>query len=276
MAADPASEQADERGSDERGSDERGSDDRKSNERGLDDRRAELAENLAEVRARIERACASAGRETAEIRLLAVTKTFPAADVALLSDLGLTDFAENRDGDAADKVTEFGALRPGREVRWSMVGRLQRNKARSVSRWADEVQSCDSVRLADALQHAVASDLSGGTRTGPLAVLVQASIDGDPSRGGITLSEVAELTDHIAGLDALRLLGVMAVAPVGVPPEDAFDRLAQVADQVRTSHPAATCLSAGMSGDLHEAITHGSTCVRVGTALLGGRRLASP
>lgn len=240
------------------------------------DRRAELAENLAALRDRVARACASADREPAEIRLLAVTKTFPATDVALLSDLGLADFAENRDGDAADKVAEFAELRPDRPVRWSMVGRLQRNKARSVANWADEVQSCDSVRLADALQHAVASALDGGTRREPLDVLVQASIDGDPARGGLTLSGVPKLTDHIAGLDALRLRGVMAVAPMGMPPEDAFDRLARVADQVRTIHPSATCLSAGMSGDLEEAITHGSTCVRVGTALLGGRRLASP
>jgi hypothetical protein len=240
------------------------------------DRRAELAENLAALRERVARACASADRDPSEVRLLAVTKTFPATDVALLSDLGLADFAENRDADAAGKVAEFADLRPDRPVRWTMVGRLQRNKARSVAGWADEVQSCDSVRLADALQHAVASALDRGTRREPLDVLVQASIDGDPARGGLTLSGVPNLTDHIAGLDALRLRGVMAVAPMGMPPEDAFDRLAQVADQVRTIHPSATCLSAGMSGDLEEAITHGSTCVRVGTALLGGRRLASP
>jgi pyridoxal phosphate enzyme (YggS family) len=240
------------------------------------DRAAELAENLIAVRERIAAACDLAGRDPAGIRLLAVTKTFPASDVALLSDLGLDDFGENRDGDAAAKVAEFTVLRPGRVIRWTMVGRLQRNKARSVARWADEVQSCDSVRLADALQHAASAELAGGTRSAPLDVLVQASIDGDPLRGGLTLSGLPELTDHIAGLDALRLRGVMAVAPVGMSPEDAFDRLAQAADQVRTIHPEATCLSAGMSGDLLEAITHGSTCVRVGTALLGGRRLASP
>jgi pyridoxal phosphate enzyme (YggS family) len=240
------------------------------------DRKAELAANIAATRDRIAKACAAAGRHPTEIRLLAVTKTFPATDVALLADLGLTDFAENRDQEAAPKAAELAALRPGVGVRWSMVGRLQRNKARSVVGWADEVQSVDSGRLADALANATAASLDRGNRTEPLDVLVQASIDGDPERGGCPLPDLLPLSDHIGGLDALRLRGVMAVAPLGMPPEQAFDRLAVAARQVRTSHPSATCLSAGMSGDLEQAITYGSTCVRVGTALLGGRPLASP
>jgi pyridoxal phosphate enzyme (YggS family) len=240
------------------------------------DRKAELAANLAAVRERIAAACAAADREPAEIRLLTVTKTFPAADVALLCDLDLDDFAENRDAEAAAKVAELRTLRPDHAARWAMVGRLQRNKAKSVAHWAAEVQSVDSGRLADALQHAVRLSLDRGDRADPLAVLIQASIDGDPARGGIPLDELFALSDHIAGLDALRLQGVMAVAPLGMPPEQAFDRLAVAVARMRTDHPAATCLSLGMSGDLEQAITHGSTCVRVGTALLGGRRLASP
>jgi PLP dependent protein len=239
-------------------------------------RQEELAANLVAVRERIAAACAAAHRDVAEVRLLAVTKTFPASDVALLCDLGLTDFAENRDGDAASKVAELADLRPEHPVRWTMVGRLQRNKARSVVRWATEVQSVDSGRLADALGHAAQLSLDRGDRAGPLDVLVQASVDGDPERGGCPLPDLSTLCDHIAGLEALRLLGVMAVAPMGMPPEQAFDRLAVATDRLRTDHPSATCLSSGMSGDLEEAITHGSTCVRVGTALLGGRRLASP
>jgi pyridoxal phosphate enzyme (YggS family) len=240
------------------------------------ERRAELAANLAAVRERIAAACAAAHRDPAEIRLLTVTKTFPAADVALLRDLGLADFAENRDAEAAAKVTELATLRPDHPARWTMVGHLQRNKARSVAQWAAEVQSVDSGRLADALQHAVSTSLERGNRSDQLDVLIQASIDDDPARGGIPLGELFALSDHIAGLDALRLLGVMAVAPLGMPPEQAFDRLTAAVARLRTDHPGATCLSLGMSGDLDQAITHGSTCVRVGTALLGGRRLASP
>jgi PLP dependent protein len=241
-----------------------------------EDRTAELAANLAVIRSRIEQACITAGRDPAEIRLLAVTKTFPATDVALLTDLGLADFAENRDVEAAGKVAELAALRPDHQVRWTMVGRLQRNKARSVADWAAEVQSVDSHRLADALQQATAAALDRGTRKAPMDVLVQASIDGDTDRGGCPLPDLLALSDHIAGRNALRLRGVMAVAPLGMSPERAFDRLRPAAEQLRAVHPGAECLSAGMSGDLGEAITYGSTCVRVGTALLGGRRLASP
>jgi PLP dependent protein len=239
-------------------------------------RSAELAENLAELRERIDRACAAAGRDPAGVRLLAVTKTFPAADVALLVDLGLTDFGENRDVEAAGKVAELAELRPASPVRWSMVGRLQRNKARSVTGWADEVQSVDSRRLADALHAAMRVTLDRGNRTAPLEVLVQASIDGDPERGGCPLGDLPGLSDHIAGCDTLRLRGVMAVAPLGMPPEQAFAQLAGAVDAVRSAHPEADVLSAGMSGDIEPAITYGSTCVRVGTGLLGGRRLASP
>ena len=236
-----------------------------------DERKAELAKALAEVEARIEAACAAAGRARAEVRLLAVTKTFPALDAALLTDLGVTGLAENRDQEAGPKADEVARLRPDAEVRWHMVGRLQRNKARSVVGWAREVQSVDSVRLADALGKAVANqDLP------PLDVLIQASLDDDPARGGCPLTGLTALADHIARVGGLRLRGLMAVAPLGADPARAFARLAEAAESLRSAHPGATELSAGMSGDLEQAIVHGSTCVRVGTALLGGRGLASP
>lgn len=235
-----------------------------------DDRKAALAKALEQVEERVRGACEAAGRSRDEVRLLAVTKTFPASDAALLTDLGLTELAENRDQEASTKVAEVTELRPEATVRWHMVGRLQRNKARSVVRWADEVQSVDSVRLAGALDKAVLAE--GRPR---LDVLVQASIDGDPARGGCPLPELPELAASIARTSGLRLRGVMAVAPLNADPGPAFERLAQAAERLRRDHPEATELSAGMSGDLEQAIRHGSTCVRVGTALLGGRGLAS-
>lgn len=236
------------------------------------DRKAELADALTAVRERISAACESAGRRPAEVTLLAVTKTFPASDVALLADLGLTEFAENRDAEAADKVATVAALRPGLRPRWHLVGRLQRNKARSVVRWADVVQSVDSVRLADALAKAVrAADRTESA--GPLNVLAQASIDADPARGGCALPELPELADAIARHAELRLCGVMCVAPMSMPVETAFERLAAAALGLRNDHPEATVISAGMSGDLEAAIRYGSTCVRVGTSLLGRRQL---
>ncbi|HWC83721.1 MAG TPA: YggS family pyridoxal phosphate-dependent enzyme [Pseudonocardiaceae bacterium] len=241
----------------------------------MTDRRADIAANLAAVRDRIARACAAADRDPAEVSLLAVTKTFPASDVALLSDLGLTEFAENRDPEAVGKIPEFDRLRPDAGARWQMVGRLQRNKARSVVRWADTVQSVDSERLADALARAAATALDKRERSEPLGVLIQASLDGDPARGGVPLPELPSLANRIASEASLELRGVMAVAPLGQPPEPYFERLADAADRLRTDHQGAIVMSAGMSGDLEAAIGWGSTCVRVGTALLGTRELAS-
>ncbi|KZB85729.1 YggS family pyridoxal phosphate-dependent enzyme [Amycolatopsis regifaucium] len=240
-----------------------------------DARKDELAANLAEVEQRIAAACEAAGRARDEVRLLAVTKTFPALDAALLADLGALDLAENRDQEAGPKAEEVAVLRPDARVRWHMVGSLQRNKARSVVRWADEVQSVDSERLADALAKATKSALDSGQRDHPLDVLIQVSLDDDPKRGGIRLNELARLAERMVHVGDLRLRGLMAVAPLGIAPAEAFEKLALASERLQEEHPNARELSAGMSNDLEQAIAHGSTCVRVGTALLGGRGLAS-
>ncbi|MGY0002776.1 YggS family pyridoxal phosphate-dependent enzyme [Micromonospora sp. I033] len=233
------------------------------------DRRAELAAGLARVRARIADACAAAGRDRGEVTLVAVTKTYPAADVVALAGLGVTDVGENRDQEAAPKAAEAAAA--GATPRWHFIGQLQRNKARSVVRYADVVQSVDSARLAAAL------DAAAAARDRPLDVLVQVSIDGDPARGG-ALPDAADpdrglgpVAAAVAGAGALRLAGLMAVAPLGWEPERAFARLAEVVARFRADHPGATVLSAGMSGDLEIAIRYGATHVRVGSALLGMR-----
>ncbi len=241
-----------------------------------DARKAELAASLAEVHERIAAACKAAGRERDEVRLLAVTKTFPALDAALLADLGALDLAENRDQEAGPKTDEVAELRPDARIRWHMVGSLQRNKAKSVVRWADEVHSVDSERLADALAKATRSALDSGQRDHPLDVLIQVSLDDDPNRGGFQVDEVNRLADRLGHVGDIRLRGLMAVAPLGIDPAKAFEKLALASARLRENHPKARELSAGMSNDLEQAIAHGSTCVRVGTALLGGRGLASP
>ncbi|MFE0530053.1 YggS family pyridoxal phosphate-dependent enzyme [Micromonospora parva] len=233
------------------------------------DRRAELEAGLAQVRSRIDDACAQAGRDRVEVTMIAVTKTYPASDVVALAGLGVTDMGENRDQEAAGKAAEVAAA--GVRPRWHFIGQLQRNKARSVVRYADVVHSVDSVRLARALATATAE------RQVPLDALVQVSIDGDAARGGALpgsadpgagLEPVAEAVAEAPGL---RLVGLMAVAPLGWEPERAFARLAEVADAFRVVHPGATALSAGMSGDFDIAIRYGATHVRVGSALLGMR-----
>jgi PLP dependent protein len=238
-------------------------------------RLTEIESALTEVRARIATACQAAGRAADAVRLIAVTKTFPAVDAALLTDLGVTDLGENREQEAGPKVTDLRELRPDVTPRWHMLGSLQRNKARAVARWAAEIQSVDSDRLVDALDRAVGAVREAGERTAPLDVLLQLSLDGDPTRGGVSHDTLGPLADHVARSGELRLRGLMAVAPRTMAADEAFERLAAAADRLREDHPEATELSAGMTNDLEAAITHGSTCVRVGTALLGARGLAS-
>jgi pyridoxal phosphate enzyme (YggS family) len=232
------------------------------------DRRAELAASLAGVRERITRACAAAGRPAGSVTLVAITKTYPAADVELLAGLGVTDVGENKDQEASAKAAAVRA-----PVRWHFVGRLQRNKARSVVGYADVVESVDSVRLARALQ--VAAERH---RDLPLDVLVQVSLDGDPARGGAVAGaaeperDLWRVAGSVAAAGGLRLCGVMAVAPQNWDPDRAFEKLAGLAGALARRHPGATVISAGMSGDLEQAVAHGATHVRIGTSLLGMRK----
>jgi PLP dependent protein len=226
-------------------------------------RRAEIAANLADFRARVSAACARAGRDPAELTLVAVTKTFPVSDVRLLAYLGITDVGENRDQEAAAKHEQCAAL----ALRWHFVGRLQRNKCRSVASYADVVHSVDRANLVDALSAAAI----GAGRT--VSALIQVSLDPGSSegRGGAAAEAVADLACQVLSAPGLTLGGVMAVAPLGEDSDQAFARLADVAAEVRAVDPAATVVSAGMSGDFESAIRHGATHLRVGTALLGRR-----
>ncbi len=228
------------------------------------ERRAELATNLARVRARIADACAAVGRDRGEVTLVAVTKTYPASDVLHLAEIGVRDIGENRDQEAAPKAAEAAAA--GVAVRWHFVGQLQRNKARSVVSYADLVHSVDSVRLARAL-----ADQAGRGRDRPLDVLAQVSIDNDPDRGGAPAGELDRVVEAVAERSALRLRGVMAVAPLSWTAEAAFEKLAGIANRIRETYPDATIVSAGMSEDMEVAIKWGATHVRIGSALLGKR-----
>ncbi len=227
------------------------------------DRRAELEANLADVRGRIAAAERAGGLESGSVQLVVVTKTWPASDVRLLAGLGITDVAENRDQEARPKQAECSDL----GLRWHFVGQLQRNKARHVVAYADEVESVDRVELATALDRA-ASDAG---RTIDVLLQVDLADPPQPHRGGVVPADVAALADHVSRCAALRLRGLMAVAPLGEDPRTAFARLAVVAADLRRDHPEASVLSAGMSHDLEEAVEAGATHVRVGTAVLGGR-----
>jgi pyridoxal phosphate enzyme (YggS family) len=226
-------------------------------------RRAELAANLADVRARIAAAAVAAGRDPSEVTLVVVTKTWPASDVTLLAGLGVTDVGENRDQEARAKHAETGGL----GLRWHFVGQLQRNKARSVASYADVVHSVDRAELVHAL------DRAAGDQGREVTVLIQVDLADPPQphRGGVVPGAVGALADEVAAAGALRLGGVMSVAPLGEDPATAFARLAEVAATLRSAYPQARIVSAGMSGDLEAAVAAGATHVRVGTAVLGGR-----
>jgi len=172
-------------------------------------------------------------------------------------------WGENRDQEAAAKAAACADLRD--RLTWHFVGQLQTNKVGRVVRYADVIHSVDRPRLVAAL--GAAARKAGRTPT----CLVQVSLDDDPGRGGAAAADVPFLADQVAREEGLELGGVMAVAPQGADPLAAFQRLASLAVQVRTAHPRATMISAGMSGDLEAAIIAGATHVRVGTALLGGR-----
>jgi uncharacterized pyridoxal phosphate-containing UPF0001 family protein len=255
-----------------------------------DRRLAELAAALERTRARISAACAAAGRDASELTLIAVTKTYPASDVLALASLGVTDFGENRDQEAAPKAAEVTAAfaaaglaaPPGPgvaappapadgPVRWHFIGQLQTNKARSVAGYADAVHSVDRIRLVRAL--GTAARAVGRTP----ACLVQVSLDpadSGPSdeRGGVPPARLAEVAEAIEAEPGLTLGGLMAVAPLAMDPVRAFAPLRGLSAVICSVNPSAIVISAGMTADLEAAVASGATHLRIGTALLGDRR----
>ncbi|WP_341242793.1 YggS family pyridoxal phosphate-dependent enzyme [uncultured Nocardioides sp.] len=225
-------------------------------------RRAELAAGLAAVKERIDAARAAAGRDDA-VGLVVVTKFFPASDVRLLVDLGVREVGENRHQEAEAKAAECADL----DLVWHYIGALQSNKAAAVARYAGVVESLDRPKLVRGL------DRGAAERGSPLDVLVQVSLDppGAEHRAGAAPDDVPALAAAVEAAEHLRLRGLMAVAPLGEDPAAAFDRLARVRERLLADHPHADRLSAGMSGDLEQAVAAGATHVRVGSAILGSR-----
>jgi pyridoxal phosphate enzyme (YggS family) len=191
-----------------------------------------------------------------------------------LAALGVRDVGENRDQEAAPKAALVAA--DGVDVTWHYIGQLQRNKCRSVARYASVVHSVDRLPLVAALATAREA-LRADAGTPPLDVLVQVNLDpaGGQHRGGAAPADVAAIADAVVAMSSLRLAGVMAVAPLeaaGADLDRAFAALAAASDALRRTYPEATVVSAGMSADLEIAIAHGATHVRVGSSVLGMRR----
>ena len=227
------------------------------------DRRAELAANLDTVHERVRAACVAAGRDPSEVTLVVVTKFFPESDVRLLADLGVRAVGENRHQEAVAKAAACADL----GLSWHFIGSIQSNKAAAIAAYADVVESVDRAKLVGPLSRGAHS------RGHEVDVLLQVSLDppGADGRSGAEPAELDDLARRVEEAGMLRLRGLMAVAPLGEDPDEAFARLASVRADLLSQHPGATVLSAGMSGDLEAAIRHGATHVRVGSAVLGPR-----
>ncbi|HET8795897.1 MAG TPA: YggS family pyridoxal phosphate-dependent enzyme [Arthrobacter sp.] len=251
-------------------------------------RQDELAAGLQTVRQRIASATADAGRET-DPALIVVTKFFPASDVAALAALGVQDVGENRDQEASAKAAEAAADPDCAGLRWHFIGQLQSNKAKSVVRYAYAVHSIDRPSVIKALNKAMATErqsrqeASSGPREN-IKCFIQVNLDETAGaadqdvsaeqkadRGGAEPADVLALATKIENAEYLDLAGVMAVAPLGSDPDAAFARLADISRQLRHEYPHADAVSAGMSGDLEQAIKHGATHLRVGSNVLGQR-----
>jgi pyridoxal phosphate enzyme (YggS family) len=242
-------------------------------------REVELANALAAVRERLALAAEASGRNHDEIELLPITKFFPATDVLILAQLGCDSFGESREQEAAAKWVECNSAGTAPSIRWHMVGRIQRNKVRSITNWAYAAHSVDSAKLIAALDRASCGALADGGRSDPLRVYLQLSLDGDVARGGVDIGRpdlVDELCAQAHSAQGLEFVGLMGIPPLGSDPDPAYARLQGELQRVQTAYHQRLGLSAGMSGDLESAVKHGSTCVRVGTALLGQRPLTSP
>jgi pyridoxal phosphate enzyme (YggS family) len=215
----------------------------------------EIASNLSAVQERINNTLSLAGRTAQEITLIAVTKTFPASDVEILSQLGVCNFGENRDSEAAPKATSVAGT-------WHFQGQIQSNKLKSITSWSNVIHSLDEIKHFEIIEKVAVH---------PLEIFCQVSLDGSTGRGGAGIDKVKELASVIQNSSRHRLVGLMAVAPLGVQAAQAFSQLSAIHKAFMVDFPKANKLSAGMSGDFEEAIIHGATHIRIGSSILGSR-----
>ncbi|HEY2188957.1 MAG TPA: YggS family pyridoxal phosphate-dependent enzyme [Caldimonas sp.] len=225
-----------------------------------------IADKIAQVNARIASACAAAGRPVQSVTLLAVSKTFAAADVAAAHAAGQRRFGENYVQEAVAKMAVLHALVPRPE--WHLIGPLQSNKTRVVAEGFDWVHSIDRLQLAERLSAQRPEALA------PLSVCLQVNVSGEASKSGVAPADLAALAHAVAALPRLRLRGLMAIpaSAVGIAAQRQPHRLLHgYLEALRGEGLDLDTLSAGMSDDLEAAILEGSTMVRVGTAIFGSR-----
>ncbi len=233
-----------------------------------------LAENLERLEEEIGQACRKAGRPRAEVELMAVSKTYPAATLAEAVELGLTFFGENRVQEFAGKASELELLRCSsvKPIRVHLIGHLQSNKAHRAVEVFDGVDSLDSLRLAERLNEAA------GKLGKRLPVLIEVKLSSEETKAGLNpdSDEAAQLLERLPEFPHLHMRGLMTIAPFGVSDDETrscFRSLKKWRDRWAAAYVRLSfdVLSMGMSGDFDLAIAEGATRIRIGTNLFGSR-----
>jgi pyridoxal phosphate enzyme (YggS family) len=224
-----------------------------------------LAERLTEAQQRISAAASGCGRQADDINLIVVTKNHPTQLVFDLLELGVRDFGENRDQEAAPKAAEVRA-NSTIEHRWHFIGQLQSNKVKSVVNYASSVHSLDRQSLLDSLGKATVE------REQPLDVFIQLNLTDDEGRGGIQPSNLLSFAENVLMHPGLNLVGVMGVAALDNNLDRDFGAIRSASESLKTLKPDAALISAGMSEDFETAIAYGATHLRIGSAITGKRQ----
>jgi hypothetical protein len=226
----------------------------------------EIKVNVARVRERVAAACRRCGRAPDDVKLLAISKTFPPESIRAAYEVGLRDLGENRVQEAKAKRPALADL----SITWHLVGHLQTNKAKAARELFHWVHSVDSFRLAQKLDQAAAPG-------GRLPILLEVNLGGEESKAGVGAPEIAQLAEQISQLATLEIRGLMVIPPFFDDPEQVrpyFRRLRELAQEIDARGIANVSmreLSMGMSNDFEVAIEEGATIIRVGTAIFGPR-----
>jgi pyridoxal phosphate enzyme (YggS family) len=224
-----------------------------------------IAERMQAVTARIARAAEAVGRDPAQIRLLAVSKSFGIDDIAMAADAGQRAFGENY---VQEAVAKIDAMQSDRNLEWHLIGPLQSNKCAAVAERFSWVHTVDRVKVAARLSASRPSKMT------PVNVCIQVNISGEETKSGIDRESLKPLADEIVRMPGLKLRGLMGIAGLGLAREQTraqFRLLHESYLSLRIAGYEIDTLSMGMSADLEDAIAEGSTMVRIGTAIFGTR-----
>ncbi|MEC5185607.1 pyridoxal phosphate enzyme (YggS family) [Cryobacterium sp. MP_3.1] len=230
----------------------------------------DLAQRLANVRGGIADAARLAGRSVDDITTVVVTKFQPVSLIRELLELGVRDLGESRHQEAQAKAAELA----GAGIRWHFVGQVQGKKARQVRAYSSVIHSVDRESLVTGLAAPVAEHAGAVEAGAEVDCFVQVNLTEDPARGGVSIPDLAPLVERVLSAPGLRLLGLMAVAPLGAEPKRSFALVSELGAQMRGIAPDARYLSMGMSQDYAAAIAEGATHLRIGTAITGNRPAA--